>query len=38
MKEKDEAEKMVHCIQMVIQKLYKEISEAPIVVEATMEE
>jgi chromosome segregation ATPase len=38
LKEKDEAEKMAQWIQMVIQNLYKEIPEVPMVVEATMEE
>jgi len=38
MKEKDNAENMEHHIQMVFQNLYREILEAPIVVEVTMEE
>ena len=38
MKEKDEAEKMAQHIQTTIQKLYKYIPKAPLIVEATMEE
>jgi hypothetical protein len=38
LKEKDEDEQMVKHIQMAIQKMYKEIPEVPIIVEATMEE
>jgi hypothetical protein len=38
LKEKDGAEKMEQQIQTVVQKLYKEIPEVLIVVEATMEE
>ena len=38
LKEKDKAEKMAQKNQEVIQKLYKEILEVPLVVEATMEE
>jgi len=38
LREKDETEKMAQWIQTVVQNLYKEILEVPIVVEATMEE
>jgi hypothetical protein len=38
LKEKDEDESIVQKTQAVVHKLYKEIPEVPIVVEATMEE
>jgi hypothetical protein len=37
-KEKDESMSMVKKTQAIVQKLYKEIPEVPLVVEATMEE
>jgi len=36
MKEKDEAEQLVYHIQTTVQNFYREIPEAPIVIEATM--
>ena len=38
MKVKYEAKKMAHCIQTVVQKLYKQIQEESIIVEDIMEE
>jgi molecular chaperone DnaK (HSP70) len=38
LKEKDEVESIAQKTQATVQKLYKEIPEVPIVVEATMEE
>ena len=38
LKEKDEAKQQEERIQRVIQKLYKEIPEVPMVVESTLEE
>jgi heterodisulfide reductase subunit B len=38
LKEKDEVEQQVEKIQQAIQKLYKDILEIPMVVEATLEE
>jgi hypothetical protein len=37
-KEKDDADAMVQRTQVVVQKLYKQVPEVPLVVEATMEE
>jgi hypothetical protein len=37
-KEKDDADAMVQRTQAVVQKLYKQVPEVPLVVEATMEE
>jgi DNA repair exonuclease SbcCD ATPase subunit len=38
LQEKDEVEAMVQKTQEVVQKLYKEVPEVPLVIEATMEE